>query len=71
MNCFSGDIDGYNVQLSDTWTIIHLVNEVRMATPTGNCSCRKAGFNAATPWIAIFEANIFPTFNLTGTVAHR
>ena len=32
INCFSGDIDGYNVQYTDTWTISPtMVNEFRMA----------------------------------------
>jgi Carboxypeptidase regulatory-like domain len=71
INCFSGDIDGYNVQLSDTWTISPtLVNEVRMGyTKQGNWFVPQSlGFNAATTLgLQYSKANIFPTFNLNGT----
>jgi Carboxypeptidase regulatory-like domain len=71
INCFSGDIDGYNAQLSDTWTISPtLVNEVRMGyTKQGNWFVPQSlGFNAATTLgLQYSKANIFPTFNLNGT----
>jgi hypothetical protein len=70
INCFSGDIDGYNAQLSDTWTITPtLVNEVRMGyTKQGNWFVPQTlGFNAATTLgLQYAKANIFPTFNLNG-----
>jgi Carboxypeptidase regulatory-like domain len=71
INCFSGDIDGYNAQLSDTWTITPtLVNEVRMGyTKQGNWFVPQSlGFNSATTLgLQYAKANIFPTFNLNGT----
>jgi len=71
INCFSGDIDGYNAQLSDTWTISPtVVNEVRMGyTKQGNWFVPQTlGFNAATTLgLQYSKANIFPTFNLNGT----
>jgi hypothetical protein len=71
INCFSGDIDGYNAQLSDTWTITPtLVNEVRMGyTKQGNWFVPQTlGFDAATTLgLQYGKANIFPTFNLNGT----
>ncbi len=71
INCFSGDIDGYNVQLSDTWTLSPtLVNEFRMGyTKQGNWFVPQSlGFNAAsTLGLQYSKANIFPTFNLSGT----
>jgi hypothetical protein len=71
LNCFSGDIDGYNVQLSDTWTVSPtLVNEFRMGyTKQGNWFVPQSlGFNAAsTLGLQYSKANIFPTFNLSGT----
>jgi hypothetical protein len=70
LNCFSGDIDGYNVQLSDTWTLSPtLVNEFRMGyTKQGNWFVPQSlGFNAATTLgLQYSKANIFPTFNLNG-----
>jgi Carboxypeptidase regulatory-like domain len=70
INCFSGDIDGYNVQLSDTWTINSTtVNEFRMGyTKQGNWFVPQSlGFNAATTLgLQYSKANIFPTFNING-----
>lgn len=70
LNCFSGDIDGYNVQLSDTWTITPtLVNEFRMGyTKQGNWFVPQSlGFDAAsTLGLQYSKADIFPTFNLNG-----
>ncbi|HKB99461.1 MAG TPA: hypothetical protein VKD23_11800, partial [Terriglobales bacterium] len=71
LNCFSGDIDGYNVQLSDVWTLSPtIVNEFRMGyTKQGNWFVPQSlGFNAATTLgLQYSKANIFPTFNLNGT----
>jgi len=71
INCFSGDIDGYNVQLSDVWTISpRFVNEFRMGyTKQGNWFVPQTiGFNAAsTLGLQYAKANIFPTFKLNGT----
>ena len=71
INCFSGDIDGYNVQLSDTWTLTPtLVNEFRMGyTKQGNWFVPQSlGFDAASKLgLQYSKANIFPTFNLSGT----
>jgi hypothetical protein len=70
INCFSGDIDGYNVQLSDTWTLSPtLVNEFRMGyTKQGNWFVPLSlGFDAASKLgLQYSKANIFPTFNLSG-----
>ncbi len=70
INCFSGDIDGYNVQLSDTWSITPtFVNEFRMGyTKQGNWFVPQTlGFNAATTLgLQYSKADIFPTFNING-----
>jgi hypothetical protein len=70
LNCFSGDIDGYNVQLSDVWTLSPtIVNEFRMGyTKQGNWFVPQSlGFDAAsTLGLQYSKANIFPTFNLNG-----
>jgi hypothetical protein len=71
INCFSGDIDGYNVQLSDTWTISPtFVNEFRMGyTKQGNWFVPQSlGFDSAsTLGLQYAKADIFPTFNINGT----
>jgi hypothetical protein len=70
INCFSGDIDGYNVQLSDSWTISPtLVNEFRMGyTKQGNWFVPQTlGFDSATTLgLQYAKADIFPTFNISG-----
>jgi hypothetical protein len=70
LNCFSGDIDGYNVQLSDIWTLSPtLVNEFRMGyTKQGNWFVPQTiGFDAAsTLGLQYAKADIFPTFNVSG-----
>jgi hypothetical protein len=70
LNCFSGDIDGYNVQYSDTWTISPtIVNEFRMGyTKQGNWFVPQSlGFDsAATLGLQYAKANIFPNINITG-----
>jgi Carboxypeptidase regulatory-like domain len=68
INCFSGDIDGYNVQLTHTWTISPtLVNEFRMAyTKQGNWFVPDTiKFDAAGKLgLQYAKANIFPTINI-------
>ncbi len=70
INCFSGDIDGYNVQYTDTWTISPtMVNEFRMAyTKQGNWFIPQTkGFDAAsTLGLQYAKANILPTINIGG-----
>jgi Carboxypeptidase regulatory-like domain len=69
INCFSGDIDGYNVQLSDAWTISPtIVNEFRMGyTKQGNWFVPQSlGFDAVSKLgLQYSKANIFPTFNIS------
>src|SRR5258706_253446 len=71
LNCFSGDIVGYNVQLSEVWTLSPtLGKEFRMGyTKQGNWFVPQSlGFDAATTLgLQYSKANIFPTFNLNGT----
>src|ERR1700741_2910520 len=68
INCFSGDIDGYNVQLTHTWTISPtLVNEFRMAyTKQGNWFVPDTkGFDAAgTLGLQYAKGTIFPTIKI-------
>ena len=70
INCFSGDIDGYNAQFTDTWTISPTVfNEFRMAyTKQGNWFVPQSiGFNAATALgLQYSEANVLPQINIGG-----
>jgi hypothetical protein len=70
INCFSGDIDGYNVQLTHTWQIsATMVNEFRMAyTKQGNWFVPDTkGFDAAgTLGLQYAKANIFPSINIGG-----
>jgi hypothetical protein len=70
INCFSGDIDGYNVQYTDTWTISPtMVNEFRMAyTKQGNWFIpQTAGFDAATTLgLQYAKADILPQINIGG-----
>jgi hypothetical protein len=69
-NCFSGDIDGYNVQYTDTWTIgPTMVNEFRMAyTKQGNWFIPQSkGYDAASALgLQYAKANILPTINIGG-----
>jgi hypothetical protein len=68
INCFSGDIDGYNVQLTHTWQISpNLVNEFRMAyTKQGNWFVPfTKGFDPAGKLgLQYAKANLFPTINI-------
>jgi hypothetical protein len=70
LNCFSGDIDGYNVQYSDTWTISpNLVNEFRMGyTKQGNWFVPQTlGFdNVGKLGLQYAKAAVFPSINITG-----
>jgi hypothetical protein len=70
INCFSGDIDGYNAQVTDTWAINPtMVNEFRMAyTKQGNWFVPDTiGFNAAsTLGLQYAKANVFPQINIGG-----
>ena len=70
LNCFSGDIDGYNAQVTDTYTISPtMVNSLRMAyTKQGNWFVPDTiGFNAAsTLGLQYAEANVFPQINVGG-----
>jgi Carboxypeptidase regulatory-like domain len=70
INCFSGDIDGYNVQYTDTWTISpSLVNEFRMAyTKQGNWFIPDSiGYNAATELgLQYAKADVLPQINIGG-----
>jgi hypothetical protein len=70
INCFSGDIDGYNAQVTDTYQInSHMVNEFRMAyTKQGNWFVPDTiGFDAAsTLGLQYAEANVFPQINIGG-----
>jgi hypothetical protein len=69
-NCFSGDIDGYNVQYTDTWTISpHLVNEFRMAyTKQGNWFIPETkGYNAESELgLQYAKADVLPQINISG-----
>ena len=69
-NCFSGDIDGYNVQFTDTWSISsHVVNEFRMAyTKQGNWFVPDTiGFNAETSLgLQYAKADVLPQINIGG-----
>ena len=70
INCFSGDIDGYNVQATETWTISPTkVNEFRMAyTKQGNWFVPQSkGFDAAgTLGLQYAKADILPTITVNG-----
>src|SRR5271155_5088805 len=69
-NCFSGDIDGYNVQFTDTWTISpNFFNEFRMAyTKQGNWFIPDTiGFNSETQLgLQYAKADILPSINIGG-----
>jgi hypothetical protein len=69
INCFSGDIDGYNAQATITSEISPtLVNELRMAyTKQGNWFVPDTiGFNPATTLgLQYAKANLLPTINIS------
>jgi hypothetical protein len=70
LNCFSGDIDGYNAQVTDTWEVNGTtVNELRMAyTKQGNWFVPDTiGFNPGTALgLQYSKANVFPQINVNG-----
>ena len=69
-NCFSGDIDGYNAQITETWTISpSMVNEFRMAyTKQGNWFVPQTlGFNNTTALgLQYAKADVIPQINIGG-----
>src|ERR1700689_3514877 len=69
-NCFSGDIDGYNAQITETWTISpSMVNEFRMAyTKQGNWFVPQTlGFdNATSLGLQYAKADVIPQINIGG-----
>ena len=69
-NCFSGDIDGYNAQITDTWELSPtMVNELRMGyTKQGNWFVPDTiGFNPlSTLGLQYAKANVFPQINFGG-----
>src|SRR5208282_5643145 len=70
INCFSGDIDGYNVQFTDTWTISPtMVNEFRMAyTKQGNWFVPDTiGYDASSELgLQYAKAAVLPQINIGG-----
>ena len=70
LNCFSGDIDGYNAQVTDTWTInSSMINEFRMGfTRQGNWFVPQTiGFDAAnTLGLQYAKAAVFPQMTING-----
>jgi hypothetical protein len=70
INCFSGDIDGYNAQITETWTISpSMVNEFRMAyTKQGNWFVPQSlGFNNETKLgLQYAKADVIPQINIGG-----
>jgi hypothetical protein len=71
LNCYSGDIDGYNAQVTLTSEISPtLVNDLRMSyTKQGNWFVPQTiGFNAASSLgLQYAKANVFPNINVSGT----
>jgi hypothetical protein len=70
INCFTGDITGLNIQITDAYTISpNMVNELRMGyTMQGNYFVPQTvlnGFNPTTALgLAYSKANVFPTINI-------
>ena len=70
INCYSGDIDGYQAQVTDTWTISpNLVNEIRMGyTKQGNWFVPATnGFDPTTIGLQYAKFNQFPNFDIGGS----
>lgn len=71
LNCYSGDIDGYNAQVTLTSAITPtLVNDLRMSyTKQGNWFVpQTVGFNAASSLgLQYAKADIFPNITVGGT----
>jgi carboxypeptidase family protein len=72
INCYSGDIDGYQAQVTDTWTISPtMVNEIRMGyTKQGNWFVPATnGFDPTTIGLQYAKFTQFPNFNIGGANA--
>jgi len=72
INCYSGDIDGYQAQVTDTWTISpNMVNEIRMGyTKQGNWFVPSTnGFDPTSIGLQYGKFNQFPNFNIGGSNA--
>jgi hypothetical protein len=71
LNCYSGDIDGYNAQVTLTSEVNPTtVNELRMSyTKQGNWFVPQTiGFNASsTLGLQYAKADVFPNINVSGT----
>jgi hypothetical protein len=70
INCYSGDIDGYQAQVTDTWTISpNVVNEIRMGyTKQGNWFVPATnGFDPTTIGLQYAKFNQFPNFDIGGS----
>lgn len=70
INCYSGDIDGYQAQVTDTWTISpNMVNEIRMGyTKQGNWFVPQTnGFDPSTIGLQYGKFDQFPNFNIGGS----
>jgi hypothetical protein len=69
INCYSGDIDGYQAQVTDTWTISPtMVNEIRMGyTKQGNWFVPATnGLDPATLGLQYAKFTQFPNINIGG-----
>jgi hypothetical protein len=69
INCYSGDVDGYQAQVTDTWTISPtMVNEIRMGyTKQGNWFVPATnGFDPSTLGLQYAKFTQFPNFNIGG-----
>jgi hypothetical protein len=70
LNCYSGDIDGYNAQVTLTSSISPtIINDLRMSyTKQGNWFVPQTiGFNAAsTLGLQYAKADVFPNINISG-----
>jgi hypothetical protein len=69
INCYSGDIDGYQAQVTDTWTISPtLVNELRMGyTKQGNWFVpATSGLDPTTLGLQYAKFNQFPNIDIGG-----
>lgn len=70
INCYSGDIDGYQAQVTDTWTVSpNMVNEIRMGyTKQGNWFVPQTnGFDPTTIGLQYAKFNQFPNFDIGGS----
>ena len=68
LNCFSGDISGYNAQVTDTWTLgTNTINEFRMGfTRQGNWFVPQTlGFDSSgTLGLQYAKAEVFPSISV-------